>query len=92
MFDELIRAAGEFGPTGLALALVVLVLVYAARLGGLVVDGKWARIANIVLSAVLAGLNPLDPAATETLVAVIASIASALIYEALKYAGEKVGK
>lgn len=90
MFQELIALASEFGVQGLALALLVLALVYLARVNGLVVDGKWARVANVVLSSILAGLNPLDPSAPEALVAVIASLGSALLYEFIQFASKKL--
>lgn len=92
MFNELIQLAGEYGWQGLALAVVVLALVYVARLNGLVVDGKMARIANVALASILAGLNPLNPEAPEALVAVIASLGSALLYEFIQFASKKLAE
>lgn len=90
MFGEFVGLAKEFGSTGLMLALVIFVLVYVARMNGLVVNGKWARVANIVLSSVLSGLDPLNPQAEEALVAVIASLGSALLYEFIQFASKKM--
>jgi hypothetical protein len=90
MFDQFISLAGEFGWQGLALAVIVLALVYIARINGLVIDGKWARVANVVLSTILSGLDPFNPQAPEALVAVIASLGSALLYEFIRFASKKL--
>ncbi len=90
MFSEFVNLAGEFGVQGLALAVIVLCLIYVARVNGLVVDGKWARVANVLLSTILSGLNPLNAEAPEALVAVIASLGSALLYEFIQFASKKL--
>lgn len=90
MFDQFVSLAGSFGWQGLAFAVVVLVLVYIARINGLVVNGSNARIANVVLSAILSGLNPLDPDVEKAIVAVIASLGSALLYEFIRFAQKKL--
>lgn len=90
MFSEFVNLAGEFGVQGLGLAVIVLTLIYVARVNGLVVDGKWARVANVVLSTILSGLNPLNAEAPEALVAVIASLGSALLYEFIQFASKKL--
>lgn len=92
MFSEFVTLMSGYGWQGAALALVVLVLVYVARVNGLVVDGSMARVANVVLSSILAGLNPLDPTAESALMAVIASLGSALLYEFIQFATEKLRK
>lgn len=90
MFDQFVSIASSFGWQGLSLAIIVLVLVYVARINGLVVNGANARIANVVLSAILSGLNPLDPSAEQAIVAVIASLGSALLYEFIRFAQKKL--
>ena len=90
MFDQFVSLASQYGWQGLAAALGVLVLVYLCRINGLVISGANARIANIVLSAIISGLNPLDPEASHVLVAVIASLGSALLYEFIRFAQKKL--
>lgn len=90
MFAEFVSLATQYGWQGVLFALVVLALVYFARINGLVVDGNGARIANVVLSAILTGLNPLDPSAPDAIVAVIASLGSALLYELIRWANSRL--
>lgn len=92
MFTDFLKLAGEFGVQGLLFALVVFVLVYVARMNGLVIDGKWARFANVVLATVLTGLDPLQPQMEESIVAVIASLGSALLYEFIQFATKKLAE
>lgn len=86
--EQLIEAFQSFGLPGLLIVVVVLILIYVARISGLVATGNQARIANIVLTAILFGLSE-DPTATAALQAAIASIASALLYELFKKIGER---
>lgn len=90
MFDQFVSVFGEFGWVGFGVALIVLALVYVARLNGLVANGNMARVANVTLAAILAGLNPLDPEAGPALVAVIGSLGSALLYEFIQFAVKKL--
>lgn len=92
MFDQFVALAGEFGWQGLALAVIVLALVYVGRVNGLVINGQWARVANVVLSTILSGLDPLNPQAPEALVAVIASLGSALLYEFIQFASKQMAE
>lgn len=92
MFEQFIGLAAEYGWQGMLFALVVLVLVYVARINGLVVNGNWARVANVVLAAILTGLNPLEPDAEKAIVAVIASLGSALLYEFIQFATKKLAE
>lgn len=87
-FQALIEAFQAFGWQGLGLAGLVLVGVFAAKKGGIVATGDHARVANVVLSAVLFGLGG-DPAAETALHTALASIASALAYELIKWIGGK---
>lgn len=90
MFGDFIEIAKEHGPEGVGLAIIVLGLVYLARINGMVINGKWARVANVVLSTILSGLDPLNPNAEESLVAVIASLGSALIYELIQLGAKRL--
>lgn len=81
-FVEMVKAAG---PVGLAVGLIVLVIVFALAKAGVVVTGDQKRIANVVLTILLAGLNFLNPEALDVLVAAIASVGSAALYELLKW-------
>ncbi|APU89237.1 MAG: hypothetical protein DYG85_06375 [Chloroflexi bacterium CFX1] len=92
MFEQFIGLAAEYGWQGMLFALVVLVLVYVARINGLVVNGNWARVANVVLAAILTGLNPLESDAEKAIVAVIASLGSALLYEFIQFATKKLAE
>ena len=88
-FQSLIDALQAFGLPGLGAVAVILVAVFAAKKGGLVATGDQARIANVVMSAILFGLSG-DPAAESGLNAALASVLSALAYEAIKWAGSKL--
>lgn len=89
-FSELIELFKESFPAGGWIALAVLIFVYAARINGLVINGKWARISNVLLSTILSGLDPLNPNAEQALVAIIASLGSGLIYELIQLGAEKL--
>lgn len=92
MFEQLLQVAQTYGLPGLLIALVVLVGVFLAKRGGLVVTGNQARIANITLAAIIAGLDPANPEAEKAIIAAIAAIASALIYQGATYIGELKAK
>jgi hypothetical protein len=83
-FQTLVDALAAFGWQGLAFAAVILIGVFVAKRSGLVATGDQARIANVILAAVLAGLgdNPLSEGA---LMAVLSSLLAALAYELIKY-------
>lgn len=89
MFDALIEAMKAYGLVGLAIAALVLVSVYLARQGGLVVKGDHARLANIVLAAILSGLSG-APEADRALLAAVSSILAALMYELIRYLGGRL--
>ena len=88
-FQSLIDALQAFGLPGLGAVAVILVAVFAAKKGGLVATGDQARIANVVMSAILFGLSG-DPAAESGLNAALASVLSALAFEAIKWVGKQV--
>lgn len=88
--DELVKTATELGLPGILIALVVIVGVFLAKRGKLVITGNQARIANIVLSAILSGLDPSKPIDERAIIAAIASISSALIFELYKALEQKL--
>ena len=89
-FTELVDLFKESFPGGAWIALAVLVFVYAARINGLVVNGNWARIANVTLSTILSGLDPLNPNAEQALVAIIAALSSGLLFELIQMGSKKL--
>ncbi len=91
MFDALIEALKVYGLPGLGVAALVLVGVYLARRGGLVVGGDTARLANVALAAVLSGLSG-DPQADRALLAAVSSVLAALMYELLKFLGNQLAR
>jgi hypothetical protein len=90
MFEQLFNELGAAGLPGLLVALVVLVGVFLARRGGIVVSGDQARIANLMIAVIASGLDPLNVQADDALVAVIGSIVSALLFEGIKLIGDKM--
>jgi 4-hydroxybenzoate polyprenyltransferase len=89
MFDGLLEALKAYGLPGLAIAAVILVGVFLARRAGLVVNGDIARVANIVLGAILAGLSN-DPEVQKALLAALSSVLAGLAYELLKWIGSHI--
>lgn len=89
MFEQLYTELAAAGLPGLLVALVVLVGVFLARRGGIVVNGNQARLANLVIAVIASGLDPLNIDAESGLVAVIGSIVSALLFEGMKLIGNK---
>lgn len=87
VFEQLFELMKAAGLPGLLVALVVLVGVFLARRGGLVVTGNQARLANLIIAVIAAGLDPANADAENLMVAVIGSIASALMYELFKWIG-----
>lgn len=87
--NELLSLAQSFGWQGLAIAVGILVLVFAARKAGIVATGNHARIANIIIGAILYGLSG-DPTAETALLSTISSILAGLAYEGLQFAGKKL--
>ena len=80
---QLVEALKAFGLPGILGALIVLIGVFLARKSGLVATGDHARLANVILSAILFGLSG-NPAAQTALESVIASVLAGLAYELLQ--------
>lgn len=87
-FQTLVSTLSAFGVPGLIATAVILLGIYAAKKGGLVATGNQARIANVVLSAILYGLSD-NPQSEGALLAVISSILAALAFTFLEYIGSK---
>ena len=62
----------------------MLLTVYALNAGNVIVTGGQKRSANVILSILLRGVL-LNPESADVVVASIASISSALIYEFVNY-------
>lgn len=77
------------GVEGLIVGLAVLLVVFALSKSKVVVTGDQKRLANIVLSILLGGVSILNPEANEVVVSAIASVASALVYELIRYLNSK---
>jgi len=90
--DQLVELAKANGVTGVLVALVVLALVYVGKFSGLVPagNGNAARIVNVVLAVVFGGYQFGDDAGA--VVAVIASLGSALLYTLIEWAIKKLPK
>jgi hypothetical protein len=71
------------GLLGLGVGLIVLVGVFLLGKGGVVITGDHKRIANVVLS-ILVAFSAVDFSDGAGLVAAIASVASALVYTLIK--------
>ena len=88
ILNQMVEALKTFGLPGLLGALGILVLVFIARKSGLIVTGDQARIANVVIAAILAALSG-DPAAETALMTVLTSVLASVIYELLKLVNTK---
>lgn len=87
-FQTLVEALSAFGLPGLGAVALILVGVFVAKRARLVVSGNQARLANIVLSAVLFGLGD-NPQSDGALMAVLASVLAGLAHEALEWVSKK---
>lgn len=83
--SEFLTLVQSNGITGLFVGLLVLLTVYALNAGNVIVTGGQKRSANVILSILLAGVSLLNPESADVVVASIASISSALIYEFVNY-------
>ena len=86
---EFIALVQTNGVEGLVVGLAVLITVFALSKSGVVVTGDNKRRANMVLSILLSGVSILNPEAGEVVVGAIASVASALVYELIRYLNTK---
>lgn len=82
VFLELVKANGV---EGLFIGFAVLLLVFGLNKSGVAVSGEQKRLANVVLSILLAGVSLLDPSQGEVVVAAIASLGSAVAYELIRW-------
>lgn len=87
--ENLVQALSAFGLPGLLSILVILVGVFIAKKSGLVATGNQARIANVVLSAVLYGLDG-NPQSEGAIMAVLASVLASLLYQLIDYGGKQI--
>ena len=85
-FIQLVQANGVLG---LIVGLIVLVSVFLLSRGGVVVTQGQKQSANVAMSILLAGLSLVNPEGSDVVVAAIASIGSALVYELIRYIGTK---
>ena len=83
--DALLELAKTNGVEGLIAGAVVLVALYAMSRAGVVVTGDQKRIANVVLSALAAGVDLQGNTQEQAIVFALASITSALAYEGISY-------
>lgn len=81
--ELLVETLSTYGLFGLIAAAVILVGVYVAKKSGLVATGDQARIANVVLGAILFALGE-NPQAEGALMAVLSSVLAGLAYELLQ--------
>jgi hypothetical protein len=86
--QTLVDTLSAFGVPGMIAAFVILIGVFVAKASGLVATGDQARIANIVLSAVLFGLGD-NPQAEGALMAVLSSLLAALAFTGLEWMKNK---
>lgn len=86
--QTLVNALSSFGLPGAFAALVILVGVFFARKSGIVATGNHARLANIILSAILYGLNG-SADSENALHSVLASILAGLAFELLNWTTKK---
>jgi len=83
-FQTLVDALSAFGVPGLIATAVILLGVFLAKRGGLVATGNQARIANVVLSAILFGLGD-NPQSEGALMAFLSSVLAALAFTGLEW-------
>lgn len=82
-FQALVDVLSGFGLPGLIAALVILIAVYVAKRAGMVATANQARVANVILAAIIFGLR--NPSSEGAFQAVIASLIAALVHTALEY-------
>jgi len=87
--SEFLALVTANGIEGLIVGLLVLVAVYLLGTGNVVVTGNQKRVANVVLSILLAGVSLFNPESAEVVVGAIASISSALLFEFITFVAKK---
>lgn len=83
----LLETLSAIGLPGLVAAAGILFTIFVAKRAGLVVTGDQARLANILLAAITFGMSD-NPQAEAALMAVLASVLSALAHEGLEWTGK----
>lgn len=86
--QNLVDALSGFGWQGLVIVAIILLGVFVAKKSGLVATGDHARIANVVLSAILYGLSD-NPQSEGALLAVLSSVLAGLLYTGLEWLGKQ---
>lgn len=81
-FQTLVDVLSAFGVQGLIAAAIILVGVYVAKRAGLVATANQARIANVVMAAVIYGLT--NPQSEGALMAVLSALLAALAHKGLE--------
>lgn len=81
-FQTLVDVLSAFGWQGLLAAAVILVTIYIAKRAGLVATANQARIANVVLAAVIYGLT--NPQSEGALMAVLSAVLASLVHKGLE--------
>jgi len=87
--SEFLALVTANGIEGLIVGLLVLVAVYLLGTGNVVVTGNQKRVANVVLSILLAGVSLFNPESAEVVTGAIASISSALLFEFITFVAKK---
>lgn len=87
--SEFLTLVTSNGLEGLAVGLVVLLTVLAMSFGNVVVTGNQKRVANLVLSILIAGVSLLNPESADVVTGAIASVSSALLYEFITFLAKK---
>jgi len=88
--EQFLAIVSANGKEGLVLGVAVLVLVFGLNRSGVAVTKEQKQAANVVLSLLLSGVQLLDPSSQSVVVATIASLGSALAYEAIRWASNWV--
>ena len=81
-FQTLVDTLSAFGIPGLIAAAVILLGVYIAKRSGLVATADQARIANVVLAAIIYGMT--NPSSEGALMAVLSAVLAALAHKGLE--------
>lgn len=86
--QSFVDALSSFGWPGLLAALVILAGVFVARKSGVVATGNHARLANLVLGAILYGLNG-NADSEAALHSILASLLAGLAFKGIEYLSDK---
>lgn len=81
--EKILSIISSNGIEAIIAALFVLLAVYAFNRVGVIVSGEQKRLANVILSILIVGVDLLNAPIDDVFVAAFASIVSALIYNAL---------